>query len=167
MMNLLIAASRLRLQPGEAIVDPTLRGIAHVTKQIGDRTYEAWVDSRHVKDDGASLECFPDHHVLTHTTARNPQGPRLLPDLPTPEFVSININEWTTWQIPTPDFDALEFVEESPTIQFHSGSPDDGKYRNILQKVLDNRAIVDPDIIKTLAEFLEDTASEAADGPPD
>ena len=35
MMKLLIEASQLRVHPTEAIVDPALRGMAHVTKRIG------------------------------------------------------------------------------------------------------------------------------------
>ena len=59
---MLIVASKLKLEPGEAHVKPALSGVAHVVKKVGDRTYEAWVDSKLLREDCEGvpyLQCFP------------------------------------------------------------------------------------------------------------
>ena len=41
---------------------PALSGVAHVVKKVGDRTYEAWVDSKLLREDCEGvpyLQCFP------------------------------------------------------------------------------------------------------------
>ena len=79
---IMIAASKMRLEPGEALADPILAGVARVTKKIGDREYHAWVDSRDVGLQGETpyLQCFPHHHSRTHGSG---------------DTVTIGINEWT------------------------------------------------------------------------
>ena len=93
----MISPSKLKLEPGEALIDPLLQNIARITKRIGDQEYHAWVDARLVgaQDETQYLQCFPDY-------------------LPRPEgeldTVGIVVNEWTLWKVPSHDFNSLEWL---------------------------------------------------------
>ena len=93
-----VASSKLRLNPGEAVIDPAVTGVAWVTKIIGGRTYEAMVKASQVGMKQDRLECFPHGHI-----------PWVQEE---PEIREININGWTTWKIPDRDFETLEWVRE-------------------------------------------------------
>ena len=96
-----INSSRMKLQPGEARIDPLLSGVAWVDKQIGDRTYQALVDARDLGDNGQNLQCIP--HGIMHDGDRDPEGnPR----------ARVVINEWTSWLIPRQDFQEIEWVQD-------------------------------------------------------
>ena len=59
-----ISSSKLRLNPGEAVIDPALSGVAWVSKTIGGRTYQALVKASAIGKDpstsSASRTLCPD-----------------------------------------------------------------------------------------------------------
>ena len=51
-------ASKMKLESYEVTIDPVLERVAFVEKKIGDKVYEAFVDSNSVRNN--ELQCFPD-----------------------------------------------------------------------------------------------------------
>ena len=89
-------ASRLRLDPGEAVTDPLMSGAAWVRKNIGGQDYEALVDPRMLGPDREYLQCFPDRNL------RRIEGR------------TIRINGWTRWKMSGEAFSTLEWVKDPP-----------------------------------------------------
>ena len=88
-----ISASKMKLEPHEVIIDPILEGVAFVEKKIGDKTYEAFVESWSVRNN--ELQCFPDlnpafmFHSLTRT---------------------IRVGSYS-WVMSSEDFNSIEWVK--------------------------------------------------------
>ena len=117
----MISSSKLKLEPGEAFINPLLRGVARITKRIGDREYRAWVDAHLVgtQDETQYLQCFP----------------RYLPDQEDPpNTASVTVNEWTTWKIPSGDFNSLEWLGERIPV-WVTPPPGDERLNDIIQQV--------------------------------
>ena len=98
-----ISSSMLKLEPGEAVIDPVLPGLARISKKMGENTYTAWVDASQLKtkDTQQFLACFPD-------TISREDGK-----------LHIRVNDWTTWRIPAQDKGKIQWLKpERPQIQF-------------------------------------------------
>ena len=120
-----ISSSKLRLNPGEAVIDPALAGVAWVSKTIGGRTHQALVKASAIGKDPEHLKCFP--YPL----------PR-----PGPDFTretgdwSININAWTTWKMSNQDFQTLEWVKDQHQ-HFIKPTQVTGQFTGMIDKVLE------------------------------
>ena len=90
--------SRMKLEQGEARIDPLLEGVAWIRKRIGDRTYEAMVEAEDTNG-GHQLQCLPH---------------RNFPEAETEQTVRVQINDWTNWMVPLRDFQQLEWLQEIP-----------------------------------------------------
>lgn len=90
--------SRMKLETGEARIDPLLSGIAWVRKPIGGRIHEAMVDAGSTGG-GRHLSCLP-HRNHPGAEARG--------------TVMVHINQWTDWEVPLEGFQELEWLDDPP-----------------------------------------------------
>ena len=89
---MLIMASKMKLEPHEVTIDPILERVAFVKKKIGDKTYEAFVESWSVKNN--ELLCFPDLNpaFIFHSLPRK-----------------ISVGSYS-WVMNSKDFNSIEWV---------------------------------------------------------
>ena len=87
--------SRMALEAHEVFIDPALMGVAWVSKKIGDRTYQATVESDLIglRDGTRYLTCSPMHVYLNDDEVR-----------------TIRLNQSTTWDVPESEFKKLKWA---------------------------------------------------------
>ena len=101
--NFVVSSRYLKTEPNEVVIDPIMSGVAHIRKQIGDQVYEAYLDSRLVKEN--CIPCFPDG------PPKMDAYPIPLPQDWEPRKTRSILVGGSSWTMPAEDFDKLEWVD--------------------------------------------------------